>query len=222
LDLRVIPEGSESLILKRVHSPVELVPTRDVRSSRPKGFEPIGAGEGHVPNTRNGTPHVRERLVRNCVSGGRLARSRDTAGHAACGVDQLRVRRQWEPDSDQTVLDEVGEIVGVIAILHEIVGVNWTEERIVRVGLYRSAQPQSVEPGLCVRWRELEAVRRHVAVRAGAPIGIEADQGAIVKHLSTRLEGRVRAGDRRRECSGLKLLAQTARSPRIPSPPGGR
>src|SRR5262249_46205778 len=50
---------------------------------------------------------------------------------------------------------------------------------------------------------------------------MKAIQRAVVEHLTTRLDGRVSTGHGRRERSGLKFLAQPARSPRLRSLPAG-
>ena len=63
-------------------------------------------------------------------------------------IDQPDVRRQRERDPDQRALPQVAEVVRVLAVDAEVVGVYRAEQRIVRAGIETTARLQEPEPRL--------------------------------------------------------------------------
>ena len=82
-------------------------------------------------------------------------------------------------DPDQAVLAEVAEVARVVAVDAEIVRVDRPEQRIVGVGIRSAPQLQKLEPRLHIGGRQLEMVRRHVAVGARAAVAIQPFQPPI-------------------------------------------
>src|SRR5438132_6440444 len=93
----------------------------------------VRSREFNVIDGRNRAPDVDERLARWCVGD---------------GIDQLDVRRQRECDPDETVLAEIAEIAGALAVGPEIIRVYRSEQRIVGVRIPSAAQLKESEPGL--------------------------------------------------------------------------
>ena len=100
-------------------------------------------------------------------------------GRIGDGIDQLDVRRQRERDPDETVLAEIAEVPGALAVDPEIIRVYRPEQRIVGVRIPSAAQFEKPEPRLDIGGRELEMVRRHVAVGAGAPVRAQTIELAV-------------------------------------------
>ena len=196
LDLRMIDQRAERLLLQRRHAGIELVSTGVVRASGPR-VDAVRSRELHVIDGRNRAPDVDERLGRRGVG---------------AGIDQLDVRRQRECDPDETVLAEIAEVAGALAVDPEIIRVYRPEQRIVGVRIPSAAQFEKSEPGLDIRRRELEMARRHVAVGAGAPVRAQTVKPAVEERAVAR--GRRRRTVRRRSRlapAAIRLRAQTPR-----------
>ena len=158
----------EGLVLQRVDAAVELVAAALIRASRPDRAEAVGAGDANVEDRRNGAPDVGDGLARRA----RRRRARD--GRPA--VEELYVRGQRNRDANEAVLRQVREVVRGRAVDAEVVGVDRAKQRVVdaRRGHRR-------EPSLGGRGRELEALRWHVTVGAGAAVGAEAGKRPIAE-----------------------------------------
>jgi hypothetical protein len=163
LDLGMIRQRAQRLVLKRRHAGIELESAEGVRQARPRvGI--AGPGQRDVVDTGYAAPDVHERLARREV--GR-------------GVDEPDVRRQREGDPDETVLAQIAEVVRLVAVGPEIVGVDRPEQRIVRVRIEYPHQLQESKSRFDVGRRQLEAVGRHVTVGARAAVGAQTAQPAI-------------------------------------------
>jgi hypothetical protein len=77
----------------------------------------------------------------------------------------------------------------VVAVGTEIVGVHRAEERIVRVLVVRQLRQQRLEAGPSDRWRKLERLGWHVAVRARASVASELAEIAVVESRTTASHG---------------------------------
>ena len=154
LDLRVIGERAERLLLKRRDAGVQLVAAGLVRAARPRDAI-VRAGEGDIVDRRHAPPHVHERLGRR---------------HVGRRIDEPDVRWQREGDPDEAVLAKIAEIAGALAVDPEIIRVDRPEQRIVGIGIAPPPPLEELEPRLDAGGRELEIVRRHVAVGARAPV----------------------------------------------------
>ena len=127
LDLRVVHQRTERLLLERGRAGVQLIPALLIRTARP-GDATIRASERHIIHRGHAAPHVHERLV-----GGRVRRR----------IDQFHIRRQRKSDPDETVLPQIAEIAGTVAIGAEIVRVDRPKQRIVGVGIEPPLQLQA-------------------------------------------------------------------------------
>ena len=154
LDLGVVRERAQRLLLECRDAGVQLVAALLVRAAQPCDAI-IRASEGDIVDRRHAPPHVHERLGRR-----RVRR----------WIDQPDIRRQREGDPDETVLPQIAEITGTVAVGAEIIGVDRPEQRIVGIGIELPPQLKQPEPRLDTRWRELEIVGGHVAVGARASV----------------------------------------------------
>ncbi len=173
LQLRMIRQRTERLFLQRRHPRIHLIATRRVRAARP-GVRPVGSGQRHVIDGRNGAPHIHEGLARHRI-GGR--------------IDEFDLRRQREDDPDQPVLAEVAEVVGALAVGPEIVRIDRPEQRIVRLRIPQSYELQKPVPRVDAGRRQLEMVGRHVAVGARAPVPRQAVRPAIEERKQASDDG---------------------------------
>jgi hypothetical protein len=162
-NLRMIGQRTERLLLKGPHTCVQLVSTEEVRTACP-GIRAVWSGEGDVVDRRHHPPDVHERFGRRRV--GRR-------------IDEPHVRRQRERDPDESVLTKIAEVARVFAIGPEIIRINWPEQRVVGLWIESTEPLQQAEPRLSAGRRELELVRRHVAVGARAAVGVETSQSPI-------------------------------------------
>ena len=172
LNLSVIGERTERLLLERRDTAVELISTEDVRAAWPR-IDTVRSGEGDVVHRRHAPPHIYERLGRRGV--GRR-------------IDEPDVRRQRKGDPDQPVLAEIAEIGGVVAVGPEVVCVDRPKQRVVGIRVALAPDLQALEPGLGVGGRELEMVRRHMTVGAGAPVRAQALQVTVEERLASAFD----------------------------------
>ena len=163
LNLGVRLERPEGLLLEIGEPAVQLVTTSWVRAAEPWVFEVI-TRQLDVIDGGNHPPHVDAALTRRQV--GRR-------------IDEPDVRRQIERDPNQAVLPQIAEIVGVLAVRAEVVGVDRPEQRIVGLRIESSEETQKPESLFDVRRRELKMVRGHVAIGAGAAVSVQAAQASI-------------------------------------------
>ena len=163
LQLRVVGQGTESLLLERRDPSVELIPARVVRPARP-GVRAVRPRQRHVVDARHGAPHIHERLAREAIGG---------------GVDEPDIGRQREDDPDQAVLAKVAVVVGALAVDPEVVGIDRPEQRVVRAAIPAAPQLQEPEPRLDAGRRQLEVIRRHVTVGARTSIPDQSARLAI-------------------------------------------
>jgi hypothetical protein len=163
LDLCMIDQRAERLLLKRGHPGVELISTGAVWAAGPR-VETVRSGELHIINGRNRAPDVDERFARWCVGD---------------GINQFDVRRQRECDPDETVLAEIAEIAGVVAVGPEIVGIDRPKERVVCLRLELSTPLEGLESRLGTPGRELKTVSWHVAVGACPSVAAHTVQASI-------------------------------------------
>jgi len=176
-------ERGERLVLQRVDARVELVAAPLVRAPRPGRSSEVGAGDLHVEDRRNRTPHVGDGLR------GRQGRGRARNGRPA--VEQLHVGRQRDADADEAVLRQVGEVVRGSAVAPEVVGVDGAEERVVDT---RAGHPNEARRGR--GGGELEALGRHVAIGARTAVAAEARKGPVVEVRLSAAEARIDWGVR--------------------------
>ena len=115
----------------------------------------VRSGERDIVHRGNAPPHVDFRLRRRQV--GRR-------------IDEPDVGRQRERDPDEAVLAKIAEIAGALAVGPEVIRVDRPEQRIVGIRIPPAPPLQELKPRLHAGWRELETVRRHVTVGAGAAI----------------------------------------------------
>ena len=104
----------------------------------------------------------------------------------------LPLSGQLQDDADQAILPKVAEVAGGFVIGAKVVRIDRPEQRIVEVGIEPLQQLHQPETGLDARWRQLEMVRRHVAVGAGAPVAIQATQAAVEERQPASNDGRAR------------------------------
>ena len=97
----------------------------------------------------------------------------------------LTFSRQGHRHANEPVFHQVREVARVVSVYAEVVGVHRPEERIVRVLVVLPFRLQRIEPGSGSRGRELEAIRRHVAVGAGASVAAEFFEIAVVEGCTT-------------------------------------
>src|SRR5262249_17975841 len=98
------------------------------------------------------------------------------------------VGRQWERHPNQAVLDEVREVVRVLAVDTKVIGVNRTKQRIVRVLIAYAPLLQVVESSPGGRRRKLERIRRHVTIGARASIAAQPFQAPVMKRPASTLD----------------------------------
>lgn len=163
LNPRVIGERTERLLLERREPAVQLISTELVRAAWPR-IDIVRSREGHVVHRRHAPPHVHERLGRRRVGQ---------------GIDEPDIRRQREGDPDETVLAEIAEITGALAIGPEVVCVERPKQRVVGSRIAPEPFLEELEPRLDVGGRALEIVRRHVAVHARAAVCAQAIQPPV-------------------------------------------
>ena len=73
-------------------------------------------------------------------------------------IEQPDIRRQWKRDAHESVVDQIGEVAGVLPVHAEVVGIHRPEKRIVRVLVEFAFRQQCLEPGARGGRRELKAV----------------------------------------------------------------
>ena len=174
LDLRVIDECAGGLLLKRRETRVQLVAARRIGVAWPDGKARVRSRQGDVVHGGHHAPHVYGRLVRHGI--GR-------------GIDEPDGRWQRERNPDETVLAKIAEIAGRIAVRPKIVRIDRPEQRIVSIRVPAAPQLQQAESRLDARRRELEVVRRHVAVGARAAVSVEAVRLPIEEREEAPLDG---------------------------------
>jgi hypothetical protein len=175
-------ERSARLFLERAKTRVMLIAATKVRTGRivsengqarevgPHRVDIVGAGNRHVKQGHDGAPEIDERFV----------------GWLTClHVNQPDVRGQRHGDAHQAVLDEVRIVDRTLPILAEVVGVHRSEKGIVGSRIVVAPRQQSLEPLPRSGRRQLETLRRHVAVRARAPVSAESHQVAVVERECT-------------------------------------
>ena len=168
-------ERSQRLLLQCAKPRVKLVATHGVRTPWPRILA-VEPRQLDVVDGRHHPPHIDFGLGRWQV-GQRI------------DEPDLAVEWKGQPDPDEAVLPQIAEIVGVLTIRVEIVGVDRPEQRIVCVRIESPQQLEEPESCLDARWRELEVVRRHVAVRAGAPVAVQPGQASIQKRQPSPEDG---------------------------------
>ena len=94
-----------------------------------------------------------------------------------------------ERDADEAVLAEIAEVAGAVTVRPEVIRIDRPEQRIVGVRIPPPPPLEELKPGLDACRRELEAVRRHVAVGARASVSTQSVQFPVGKRAEAADDG---------------------------------
>ena len=171
---RLFLQGAEARIVLVASLPVRavgvLAEDRDARHRRPDRQDSVRSGDRDVEHGHDRAPEIDR-----CLGRGLTGR----------WIDDLNVQRQRHRHAYEPVLHQVREVARVVPVHAEVVGVDRPKERIVRVLVTRAPGQQRIEPGPGHRRRELERVRRHVAVGACASVSTELLEIAVIERRTT-------------------------------------
>src|SRR5947207_8203608 len=104
-------------------------------------------------------------------------------------IDKPDVGRQRHRHAYEPVFQKVRVVARAFSVLAKIVGIRWTEQRIVRA---RFMRPLSLQRGISrLRGcrRELEILRGHVTVGARTSVAAELLQVAFTKRRTSARDG---------------------------------